>query len=175
MTLLVELSSGRNHWVGTYGPLLALYWTRALEPAVYLKLADYVKKCAERQEGGRLSVLSIALPGAQSPTSEGRRALVSLLRETDRCVSRVAIMREGQGFVASTVVSVMSGIQMLAKPNAGHKFFSSMREAVIWATADLPEYREGGQSVEETVLTLEKQRKSLSTKMGERLQRSERV
>jgi hypothetical protein len=50
-----------------------------------------------------------------------------------------------------------------------------MREAVIWATADLPEYREGGQSVEETVLTLEKQRKSLAIKMGERLQRSERV
>ena len=118
MALLVEMSSGKDHWVGAYGPLLLLYWTRSVEPAVYQKLVELARKHASRQDGHRLSVVSVALPGARSPSSEGRHALASLLRETDSCVSRIAIVREGQGFIASAVVSIMVGIQMLAKTDS---------------------------------------------------------
>lgn len=167
MPLLVELSSGRNHWVGNYGPLLTLLWTRSLEPSVYQRLIEYAKKVAAKQDSGCISVISIALAGAHSPSSEGRRALVSLLRETDSYVSRVAIVREGQGFVASTVVSVMSGLQMLAKPNACQKFFPDVRDAVIWASAELPDFRTGKIGVEDAISVVEKQRKIQTNRLIE--------
>jgi hypothetical protein len=164
MPLLIENSSGPNHWVGNFGPLVVLFWLREVEPSVCRKLSDIVRQVSERQRVKFTAVLSISLPGAQAPSSDARKALADLIRATDNRVSRVAVVREGQGFVSSVVSSVVIGVQMLAKPSSLHKSFTVVDEAARWATADLAEFRGGEFVVDEAIVAVERQRKALQTR-----------
>jgi len=165
MPLLVETSSSFNHWVGSYGPLVVLFWVNEIDPSVCRKLPDLARKIAERQRDRRISVLSIALPGVSSPSTEARKALAELVNETSEIVSRRAIVREGQGFVSSVVASVLAGVQMLARPSGGHKSFTSLIDAMTWVTAELGDFRNGQIRIEDATIVVDQQRRSISTRI----------
>jgi len=161
MPLLVEISSSSNHWAGTYGPLLALFWLREVDPLICRQLEKALPRLAARQPEQRMSVVSVAMPGASNPGNEARVAIASLLRETAETVSRVAVVREGNGFVTSVVSSVIIGIQMLARPRCGHRPFSSLEEAVPWVTAELPDFVMDSKLTDDTLAVLVQQRRAL--------------
>jgi len=165
MPLLVETSSSSNHWVGSYGPLVVLYWVSEIDPRVCRKLPDIARKIAERQRDRRASVLSIAMPGVMSPSVEARRALAELVRDTSDIVSRSAVLREGQGFVSSVVASVIAGVQMLARPSGGHKSFTSLVDAMTWVTAELSDFRNGQICAEDAIPVIDQQRRAISTRI----------
>ena len=149
MPSLLEIRSDQNHWVGGYGPLLILFWIKEVEPKVCRQLQTLVREYSARQPDQRVSVLSISLPGSQAPSTEARKALAELIRETGSNISRVAIVREGHGFMASAVASIVVGIQMLAKPVAPHKPFNNTADAVSWVTAELSDFLTGRAQVTE--------------------------
>lgn len=125
-------------------------------------MAEYGRKLAERQRGGAIAVLSIASPTLQGPPSAAaRRALASLVQDTGNCVNRIAVLREGRGFIVSVVSSVFLGIQMLVRPQHGYRFFTELGEALRWVTEDLEDFRSGAMRYEAIRITVEQQSKRI--------------
>jgi hypothetical protein len=141
-----------------------MFWLRDINPLVCRRLQDFARQVSDRQRARRTAVLSISLPGTQAPSPEARAALAELIKDTDRCVTRVAVVREGQGFVSSVVASVIVGIQMISRAQSAHKPFPSADEALRWVTAELVEFRIGEIRIEDALAAVEQQRKSLQTR-----------
>jgi hypothetical protein len=162
LSLLVEVSQDSNHWLGSFGPLVIVFWTRDVDPEVCKRMAVYGRKLAERQRGGAIAVLSIASPTLQGPPSAAaRRALATLVQDTGNCVSRIAVLREGRGFIVSIVSSVFLGIQMLVRPQHGYRFFNELGEAIRWVSEELDEFRSGAIRYEVTRMAIEHQSKRI--------------
>jgi hypothetical protein len=131
---------------------------RDVDPAVCSRMAEYGRKLAERQKGRSIAVLSVAAPTLQGPpNAAARRALAALVQDTGNSVNRVAVLREGRGFIVSVVSSVFLGIQMLVRPQHGYRFFNELGEALRWVTEDLEEFRSGAIRYEATRMTVEHQ------------------
>ena len=161
MPFLVEIASDQTHWVGSCGPLVVLFWKEGVAPEVCLRLPELAHGLARRQSDGRVGVLSVTSPAAPAPSGEARKALVRLVRDTQSTVSRFAIVREGQGFVASVAASIVTGIQMLAEPGSPHKIFLRLEEGIRWVTVGLGEFAAAPDRIEEVVAAVQEQRRKL--------------
>jgi hypothetical protein len=143
-----------------------MFWLRDVNPLVCRRLQDFARQVSDRQRARRTAVLSISLPGTRAPTPEARTALAELIKETDGCVTRVAVVREGQGFVSSIVASVIVGIQLLSRASSAHKPFPSAGEALRWVTAELVEFRAGEIRLEDALAAVEQQHKNLLSRLA---------
>lgn len=159
MSVLVEVSQDATHWLGTYGPLQIVIWTTSeMSPLVHERMLGISKEMIRRNRGLRPAVLSITCPTLlKPPSSRSRRALAAMVDAGGDLVSRVAVVYEGQGFIASCALSVFSGIQLLVRPRHGYRFFTSIGEGLHWATADLDEFRSGAMRYEAARMTIERQ------------------
>lgn len=140
MALLVEVHAGPNHWLGAYGSLLVMFWLGPIEPAVCRTLVSVARSFGTKQRDQQTAVVSVSLANTAVPSIEARQALAALVRDTDQCVQRVAVVREVDGFKSAIVSSIMSAVQMLARPNAAHRYFRQLDEAIPWATATLRDF-----------------------------------
>lgn len=163
MTVLIEMSQDSDHWLGTYGPLLLVFWTTGeMSPIVCERMLRITKETRRRLRGTRPAVLSITCQTLQRPPSaRSRQALASLVEAGSDTVSRVAVVNEGQGFIAAVALSVFSGLQMLARPNHGYRFFSNVGDALRWVTKDLEDFGSGAIRYEAARTTIEHQSKRI--------------
>src|SRR5512133_191449 len=143
MALLVEVHSGPDHWLGSYGPLLVMYWLGIIDPSVCRIVTKVARSFGAKQRGGQTSVVSVSFATTAPPSTEARQALAALIRDTDHCVERLAVVREADGFTSAIVSSIMSAVQMLARPNAPHRYFRKLEEAIPWASAPLHDFEFG--------------------------------
>ena len=132
--LLSEIRSDRNHWVGSLGPVLVLFWLSEIEPGVCRQLPAIARTLCDGQPDRSIAVLSIAGAATRPPSPEARAAIANLVHYSDANVTRVAVVREGGGFVTSTVLSIVTGIRLLAKPHSPHLFFTDLDEALRWVS-----------------------------------------
>jgi len=81
----------------------------------------------------RYTSIHIIKSGAGLPTSDGRAALVELLKERTGKLACVTVVLLGSGFWASAVQSMVTGLHMLA-PSASMKLriCETLDEAVAW-------------------------------------------
>jgi hypothetical protein len=164
MALLIELDADADHWTGAYGPLLVVLWRTGFNPEICRKLLTLVPKVVKGQRGGKIAVASISLPTVNRPPNhEERAAIAGLLHDTDSPISRVAVVREVRGFVASGIVSIVAGLQQLARPQYGHRFFTSLSDAIPWATEELVEFRNLEIHVKDALVAIEQQQRRLLT------------
>ncbi|MBN2196160.1 MAG: hypothetical protein JW751_25315 [Polyangiaceae bacterium] len=145
MVGLEEIECDDDHWLGVSGPLIVLFWTGKMDPRVFRRLAGIVSQVVRRQPEGCATVLSVSLPGATAPSPEARVALADLIRDTHGSVSRVAVVHEGYGFIASIVASVATAAHTLANRGARQRIFGDLASAVDWITAPAGE-RLGGRA-----------------------------
>lgn len=165
VSALVEISQDANHWLGAYGPLQVVFWTTGeIHSEVCERMLTYSKAAAKRDGGRRPAVLSIACQTFQRPpSSRSRRALAGLVEAGSDKVSRVAVVYEGQGLIATCVMSVFSGIQLLVRPRHGHRFFNATGDALRWVIEDLEEFRSGAFRYEAVRIAIERQSKRIRT------------
>jgi hypothetical protein len=163
MSVLIEVSQDSNHWLGTYGPLQVVFWTTGeMSPEVCERMLKITKEMTRRSRGSRPAVLSITCQTLQRPpSSRSRHALAGLVEAGSDKVSRVAVVNEGQGFIAAVALSVFSGIQMLVRPRHGYRFFSTLGDALRWVTEDLEEFRSGALRYEAARVAIEHQSKRI--------------
>lgn len=164
MALLVEVHSGPDHWLGSYGPLLVMYWLGIIDPAVCRTVTKVARSFGAKQRGGQTSVISVSFATTAPPSTEARHALAALIRDTDHCVERLAVVREADGFTSAIVSSIMSAVQMLARPNAPHRYFRRLDEAIPWATAALHDFEFGEVKAAEAVEILNRQLEMIRTR-----------
>jgi hypothetical protein len=151
MPLLHEIVADHNHWLGSYGSLVILFWLDEVDPGVCRDLPRAAREVADRHREPKVSVLSILAPKSAAPGREARGALAALSRDSAECVARIAVVREGQGFIASAVASIAAGIHMLAETTVPHKTFSDVAEATRWATEPLRQFRGGRCTVDDVL------------------------
>jgi hypothetical protein len=164
VSVLVETSQDQDHWLGTFGPLIVVFWTTGeISPVVCERMIDVAREI-RRNTGSRPAVLSMTCPTVQRPpSSHSRRALASLLEAGSDRVSRVAVVYEGQGIIATCAMKVFAGIQLLVRPHHGHRFFNGIGDALRWVTEDLEEFRTGAIRYETARMTIERQNKRIRT------------
>jgi hypothetical protein len=164
--VLVEVSQDSNHWLGTYGPLQIVIWTTLeIPPEVCERILEVAKAMMQQNKDSRPAVLSITCPTLQGPPSlRSRQALAKLVEAGSDMASRVAVVYEGRGFIASCFLSVFLGIQMLVRPRHGYRFFNTIGDALRWVTEDMEEFRSGAIRFETAWLTIERQSKYVRTK-----------
>ncbi len=135
--MLTKIRHDNNHWVGSSGPVLVLFWLREVDPEACRQLLAIAREHAQRQPHQRVAVLSISGPGTRPPGAEARAALAELMRGAETHVARVAVVREGRGFMASAVSSIVTNLRLLARPNLPHAFFHDLDHAVRWVEGGL--------------------------------------
>lgn len=163
VSTLIEVSQDSNHWLGTYGPLQVVFWvTGEMSPEVCGRMLELAKEVNRRNRVSRPAVLSIPCQTVRRPPSlRSRQALADLITAGGDQVSRVAVAYEGRGVIATSVLKVMSGLQILVSPRHGHRFFSSIGDALRWVTEDLDEFRSGAIRYEAARMAIEGQNKRL--------------
>jgi hypothetical protein len=159
MPLLTEISADHDHWLGSCGSLAILFWPGDIAPRVCRTLPALAAKLAEREREPKVSVLTLTKPNSSPPNREARLALAAVSRDSAACVARIAIVREGQGFIASALASIAAGIHLLAGATSPHKTFSDLGDAIRWATEPLRQFQSGRCSTGEVLeLVVRKQR-----------------
>lgn len=144
--------------MGAYGPLLAVYWLSDIQPAVCNALPRVTKDFCARLRGGSTAVISISTEYTRAPTPEAREGLVGLVKNTDHCIQRVAIVRESEGFVSSVVASIVAGIHMVSRQrNSVHRCFRRIDDAVPWATSELRDFSMGEIKLADAIEALNRQ------------------
>lgn len=163
VSTLIEVSQDSNHWLGTYGPLQVVFWmTGEMSPEVCGRMLEVAKEMNRRNRASRPAVLSIPCPTVRRPpSSRSRQALADLVTAGSDQVSRVAVVYEGRGAIATCALKVFSGLQILIGPPHGHRFFTSLGEALRWATEDLDEFRSGAIRYEAARVAIEGQNKRI--------------
>lgn len=165
MPLLVEVHSGPNHWMGAYGPLLAVYWLSNIDPAVCHALHRVTKDFCAKLPSRNTAVVSISTEHTKAPSAEARTGLANLVTNTDHCIQRVAVVRESEGFVSSVVSSVVAGVQMVSqRRNSVHRFFRRVDDAVPWATSELRDFCMGQIKVADATEVLARQLVTMRSK-----------
>jgi hypothetical protein len=165
VTVLAEISQDSNHWLGTYGPLQIVIWTTLeIPPAVCERMLDVAREMTRRNKDSRPAVLSITCPTLQRPPSaRSRQALARLVEAGSDLASRVAVVYEGRGFIASSFLSVFLGIQALVRPRHGYRLFNGIGDALRWVTEDIEEFRSGAIRFDAAWMTIERQSKQVRT------------
>ena len=162
MPLLEEVAADHDHWLGSFGSLVIVFWLGDVVPRTCRSLPRVARDLAARQREPRVSVLSLSRPNSSAPSRETRKALAELSRDSAQWVARIAVVREGQGFVASTVASVAAGIHMLAGAALLHKTFGDVAEATRWATEPLRQFRTGRCTVDGVLEVVGRKRRFLT-------------
>ncbi len=161
MPVLREIRADSNHWVGARGALILLFWIDRIDPIVCRNLPRIAREVARGLTNQRVGVLSVALPSAKAPSMEARQALAAVIRDSEPSIASIAVVREGQGFVASTAASIMVGIQMLARSTKPHKAFTRLDDAVRWLRDGIGDSFGTADSVEVLVEVVQRQRSAL--------------
>jgi hypothetical protein len=119
-----------NHACGTQDNFVLNVWRREslIENIQYLT-ALLERERAEHPEGFHL--LQVVEYSAVVPNAVARAALAGMLRSGTGAIISSSVAFEGDGFQASMVRGVVTGLTMLAKPPFPHGVVASVRAALV--------------------------------------------
>jgi hypothetical protein len=85
-----------------------------------------------RWGGQRAALFTVVAKEASPPSSEARTALSNVLRHGVDAVLASAVVMEGDGFRASMVRSVATGLAVVARQPFPHRVFARTADAAEW-------------------------------------------
>jgi hypothetical protein len=131
------LRSDQDHTAFTWGPILGVVWrhetTVDAARALAIDVGDFASELPERK--GLL--LTVVTPHASLPSGEARQALSGILRAGADTLICSAVVMEGDGFRASAVRSVATGLAFVARQPFPHRVFSNTDSAIAWFAREL--------------------------------------
>jgi len=129
---LRRLSVNDQHAIG-YAPGVAMYvWRGQTSMEGARSTAAAMRATREVTPDERGVLLGLVEAGAPAPASDVRKALADAMREADGFVRASALIFEGQGFQASIVRMVATGLALIARPSFPHHVFGELAEAIAW-------------------------------------------
>jgi hypothetical protein len=126
------LGADRHHRMGTWGPIFFVLWKGEVEPRTADRIQVSLRAFAQTLGGQRAALLTVVAQDAPMPSSEARTALSNVLRHGADAVLASAVVMEGDGFRASMVRSVATGLAIVARQPFPHRVFARTEDAVEW-------------------------------------------
>lgn len=133
------LSADVNHRTATWGPLFFVVWMGAIEVRVTELIQTRLRSHAGTLPTGRTALFTIVEETAPLPSSEGRAALSNILRHCTDEVFASAVVMEGDGFRASAVRSVATGLSLVARQPFPHRVFRRVQDGGQWICSSFSE------------------------------------
>lgn len=129
--------------VATWGRLAILLWHRTPTVDGIARTVAVMKDLASRRREGVALLMTIPT-GYGRPDVPTRDAMVNAMKEQVPGLRGRAIIYGGDGFIASVIRSVFSGLQMLASSPVPMRVFHNVEGAAPWLAwvLDAPEYTE---------------------------------
>lgn len=114
-----------------YVPGAVLYvWRGVITVEAVRSLAETMEVARGDSDGIPGLLLGVVEAGTPPPASDVRKAMAELLREGKGFVQASALAFEGEGFAASMVRAVATGLALLARQPFPHQVFATVSSAV---------------------------------------------
>jgi hypothetical protein len=131
------LRSDHNHTAFTWGPLLGVVWRHETTVTAARALTFDLQKFAAGLPDGKGILMTVVMPHAPLPSSDARQALSGILRVGADALICSAVVMEGDGFRASAVRSVATGLAIIARQPFPHRVFPRTDSALAWFAQEL--------------------------------------
>ncbi|MDD9965437.1 MAG: hypothetical protein OXR73_04375 [Myxococcales bacterium] len=125
------LTSTEDHASGTYENFLIVIWRHSTPVQEARQLCENLAALA-RERGSEVHLISIVEDTARPPNAAARRALAAVLADNAKVVKSSSVIQEGNGFRASMVRSIVTGLAMLARPPFPHHVFPLVNDALAY-------------------------------------------
>lgn len=130
----VEANEPGHRFVAS-GDTAIVVWLRTPTVAAARRMFPFLSSVSG-ECGGSICVLAIIEPSAALPDPATRAVMAEAMAKTASLTKRIATIIDGEGFRASAMRSVASGLQLLARKTAPMKNFRSVEAAVPWLCED---------------------------------------
>jgi hypothetical protein len=126
------LTSDVHHRTGIWGPLFFVVWIGEVEVSTTELIQARLRAHASTLPTKRAALFTIVEETAPLPSSSGRTALSNILRNCTDDVFASAVVMEGDGFRASAVRSVATGLSIVARQPFPHRVFRKVQDGAQW-------------------------------------------
>jgi hypothetical protein len=157
---LVEIDP--NHVAGVWRNLLVVYWLGTTTPGAVTRLKQPLLRLGEQFPDG-VGLMQVVGPKTQAPDSEGRAALVHLLKSCSTVIVCSSLIVPGVGFRMAAARALATGLIMVARPGFPHEVFDTVERAAVWQRQLLPPRGEVQAEAEEIVEVVNFLRSKLPT------------
>lgn len=134
---LEVIEATRDHAIGQWRGVALYVWRGATTVRAAGLLERVFDRVRELVPDGPGVVLGVVEAGAPPPPAEARTALAHTLGRGHGYVVASALIFEGDGFSASMVRAVATGLAMLARPGYPHQVFAEVGAGTAWLEREL--------------------------------------
>ena len=120
--------------IATHRNLLVMVWHGQPAEAMLKRLEALVRGPLEQQDS--VLTLTVIEQSAAPPSADIRKAIARLMDSKANRIRASALVFEGNGFRASTVRSVATGLSLLARRPYPHRTFATVKEAAMWLSLE---------------------------------------
>ena len=121
--------------IGMVGPVVATRWFGPADAAAARALARVTSDVIARQQGQRFSNVHLIDRRVRIPDAETRGVLVQLGHETAGHLACVGVIIEGEGFWASAVRGVITGLRVIT-PSLDIHAHASIAQVLNWLPSE---------------------------------------
>ena len=96
------------------------------------RLVGALRELLARRDGGRVGVFTFIMSGFDLPGADLRKRGAELQAEMTDSIRASAVVLDGAGFWVSAAISLVSTIQLVARPRNPSRIFRDMDVAAAW-------------------------------------------
>ena len=122
--------------IGMLGPVVVTCWFGPADAAAARGLARVTNDVIARQQGQRFSNVHLIDRRVRIPDAETRAVLVQLAHDTAAHIACVGVIIEGEGFWASAVRGVITGLRAITPRSAHIHAYASIAQIVDWLPSE---------------------------------------
>lgn len=120
----------KDYALALYGPILIQLWQTGT-PDEGARAARVLALELSRSQFPEVGTIAIVPADAGLPSADARDSLAHLPGDLGKATA-LALVREGDGFRASTIRAVLTGIMLVSRNNVPHQVFSATDSASSW-------------------------------------------
>jgi hypothetical protein len=128
--ILLDAEPGRFAFWGWKNITVAVWWAQP-DPTTVARLSRLTEQRRKQHSAG-MSNIHLVKGNIALPDAETRHALVQLMRELGPYLAASAVVVGGDGFWASTMRSVITGMRVLTPHSYEMRLHSNIAEVVAW-------------------------------------------
>ena len=128
-TTLSVVASDRNHLIAIHRNILIVDWLNETTVTAVRRVSTSLRSIAERHPIG-IGLVQIVERGTRSLGADARTALANMLSENRKAMRCSVVICDGEGFRASAVRMIVSGVALVSNPGFPHEVFADVASGV---------------------------------------------
>lgn len=136
---LQVVESTPDHAIAVWQNVLLYIWRRAATAAAAGKMQETIARMRRAEPGAAGVLLGVVEAGVPPPDAEAKAVLAETLKSGNGYLRASALVFEGQGFSASMVRAVATGLALLARTSFPHHVFADVTAGAAWLARHQPD------------------------------------